>query len=131
MPPPLRPGLRRDARPGDAVAPLRRKVAVTAPASPLWRRGLHYLLLFVAVVLVADALVGEKGLVQSIRARKEQEQLTSTVERLRRENGQLREMQRRLREDPSAVESVAREELGLIRPGEVLVILKDARPVSE
>ena len=34
-------------------------------------------------------------------------------------------MARRLREDPSAIEEQARRELGLIKPGEVLFIVKD------
>jgi cell division protein FtsB len=35
---------------------------------------------------------------------------------------------RRLREDPSAIESVARRDLGLIKPGEKVFIVKDAAP---
>jgi len=34
-------------------------------------------------------------------------------------------MARRLREDPSGIEDQARRELGLIKPGEVLFIVKD------
>ena len=41
------------------------------------------------------------------------------------ENARLREEARRLREDPSAIEEIARRELGLIVPGEKLFILKD------
>ena len=35
---------------------------------------------------------------------------------------------RRLREDPSAVEELAREELGLMKDGELLIILRDMPP---
>ena len=41
------------------------------------------------------------------------------------DNAELREMARRLREDPAAIEEQARRELGLIKPGEVLFIVKD------
>ena len=34
-------------------------------------------------------------------------------------------MARRLREDPAAIEEIARRELGLIKPGERVFILKD------
>ena len=37
----------------------------------------------------------------------------------------MREEARRLREDPSAIEELARQELGLIKPGEKLFIVKD------
>lgn len=106
---------------------LRRKRESPRPdAAPARRKSLHLLLVFVTLVLVIDALVGEKGLLETIRARKQHQQLTASIERLRTENAALREEARRLREDPSAIESLARQELGLIRPGEMLFIVKDA-----
>jgi cell division protein FtsB len=48
---------------------------------------------------------------------------------VRRENAQMREEVRRLKEEPAAIESVAREQLGLIRPGELLFIITDDKPV--
>lgn len=108
---------------------LRRKRESPRPeAAPARRKSLHLLLVFVTLVLVIDALVGEKGLLETIRARKQHQQLTASIERLRAENAALREEARRLREDPSAIESLARQELGLIRPGEMLFIVKDAPP---
>jgi cell division protein FtsB len=95
---------------------------------PRRRKRLHLLLIFVTLVLVLDALVGEKGLLETMRARRQHRELTASIERLRSENAQLREEARRLLEDPSAIESLAREELGLIRPGELLFIVKDAKP---
>jgi cell division protein FtsB len=89
------------------------------------RRMLRFLLGFVAAVLVADALFGDKGLVETLRARREHARLRAALEALRAENTRLREQARRLREDPAAIEEIARRELGLIRPGELLVIIKD------
>jgi cell division protein FtsB len=83
------------------------------------------------VVLLADALVGERGLVATTRARRVSGDLADKVERLRVENRRLREAAGRLREDPTTIESLAREELGLIRPGEVLVVVKDRKPASQ
>jgi cell division protein FtsB len=125
MPPILEP--KSDPRRGDAVEPLRRKRVAPVPA-PAWRRrGLHLLLVFVTLVLVIDALVGEKGLMESMRARRQYDQLARSLEDLKRENARLRDNARRLREDPTAIESLAREELGLVRPGEVVFILKDVK----
>jgi cell division protein FtsB len=106
----------------------RRKRDQPRPPAPQRRRGLQLLLVFVTLVLVIDALVGEKGLLETVRARRHHGELTASIDRLRTENAQLREQARRLREDPSAIESLAREELGLIRPGEMLFIVKGARP---
>jgi cell division protein FtsB len=99
--------------------------------SPIWRRGLNFLLVFATVVLLADALVGERGLVATTRARRVSGELSDKVERLRRENRRLRDEAKRLREDPTTIESLAREELGLIRPGEVLVVVKDRKPAGK
>ena len=88
----------------------------------------HFLLLFVACLLVIDALVGDKGLLAIVQARKEYNQLAAEISRSRAENTRLREEARRLREDPAAIEEIARRELGLIKPGEILFIVKDIPP---
>ena len=88
----------------------------------------RYMLAFVTVVLVIDAIVGEKGLLTLLKARKDFGAVEAALGRARADNAQLREQARRLREDPSAIEEIARRELGLIKPGEKLFILKDAKP---
>src|SRR5262245_30331909 len=58
---------------------------------PLSQRMLAGLFLFVVCVLVTDALVGDQGLLATIRARKEYNQLANDLARLRTENAALRE----------------------------------------
>ena len=89
------------------------------------RRLVRHILLFITLVIVVDAIAGEKGLLALLEARRDYAALERSLERARAENAQLREMARRLREDPSAIEEAARRELGLIKPGEVLFIVKD------
>jgi cell division protein FtsB len=83
------------------------------------------LLLFVAAVVIVDAVVGDRGLLAMLRARHQYDQLAATIARQRGENLRLREEVRRLREDPGAIEEIARRDLGLIRPGEKVFIVKD------
>jgi cell division protein FtsB len=80
--------------------------------------------------MVVDALVGERGFLARLRARDERQALALAIERQRVENQRLREEARRLAEDPSAVEEIARRELGLIRPGEKVFILRDLAPAA-
>jgi cell division protein FtsB len=123
----------RGARP-DAPELLRRARVAPPPSAPspsIWRKALNYLLVFATVVLLVDALVGERGLVATTRARRVSAELGTRVQRLRSENARLRESSRRLREDPTTIEAVAREDLGLIRPGEVVVVVKDVAPPKE
>ena len=99
---------------------------------PGWsRRVVHWLLLFVASVIIADGLVGERGLVAMMRAQHDYDELSAVIARQRAENARLREQVRRLTEDPAAIEEIARRELGLIRPGERVFIIKDLPPASQ
>jgi cell division protein FtsB len=111
-------------------APLRRRKAAPAePAPSRWRtRLLNYVIGFVAVILVVDALVGDKGLMDTIRARRQHARLTDALAKQRQDNARLRDEIRRLKEDPATIESLARDELGLMRDGEVVFILRDAAP---
>jgi cell division protein FtsB len=91
----------------------------------------HVLLLFVASIIIVDTFVGDRGLLAMLRARKAHDELTLAVARQRAENTHLREEARRLREDPAAIEEIARRDLGLIRPGEKVFIVKDVAPPSQ
>ena len=75
-----------------------------------------------------DALAGDRGLLAMLRVRGQYTALAATLARERAENARLAEQARRLREDPTAIEEVARRELGLIKPGEKVFILKDVEP---
>jgi cell division protein FtsB len=104
-----------------------------APAPPTRppgraRRLVRYLLISVTAVLVVDALVGEKGLLALLQARRESAAVERALERSREDNKQLRDHARRLKEDPTAIEAIARRDLGLIKPGEKLIIVKDIAP---
>jgi len=107
---------------------LRKTPASTGQPRRRSRRILQYAFLLAGCVLVIDALVGDKGLLAMIQARQQYRTLERSLAEVRSENARLREEARRLREDPSAVEDLARRELGLIKPGEKLFIVKDVAP---
>lgn len=86
---------------------------------------MQYVLVFVGCVLLVDGLFGENGLLETVKARQEHQQLQQSLANVRADNARLREEARQLREEAAAVEDLARREHGLIRPGEKLFILKD------
>ena len=88
-------------------------------------RGLLLALSFLAGVLIFDGLAGDRGTLALIRTRQQYAQLSSQVEAARAENARLLNEIRRLRNDPAAIEDIARRELGLIRPGERVFIVSD------
>ena len=94
------------------------------------RRVVRYLVVAIGFVLIIDALVGDRGLLAMLKARQEYRTLDAALARSRAENARLREQALELREDPQAIEGIARRELGLISPGEKLFIIKDVTPSS-
>ena len=123
---------------GSKITTIRSKDATTKPTPKRrtrqpkrpgrTRQVVRILLLFFAVMVIVDALVGERGLLAMLRARHQYDELVSAISRQRVENARLREEARRLREDPAAIEEIARRELGLIRRGEKVFIIKDLKP---
>ncbi len=91
---------------------------------------MQLLIVLVAAVIIVDGLVGDRGLLAMLRARHEYDTLAASVSRQRMENARLRDTARRLREDPTAIEEIARRELGLIKPGERVFIVKDVPPAK-
>jgi len=97
QPPPAPPNPRRRPRqPAAAAVPSTR------------RKGLQLLLVFVTTVLVINALVGERGLMETLRARREYAELETSLARKRAENARLREHVERLLHDPATIEDIAR-----------------------
>ena len=92
------------------------------------RRIVQLVLVFFGAVIVVDALVGDQGLLVMLRARRQHDELAAIIAGQKAENARLREEARRLTEDPAAIEEVARRELGLIRRGEKVFIIKDVKP---
>ena len=118
----------REERPTPTAAPQRTsplRQGLGAQVAGRGRRLLRHILIFITLVIVVDAIAGEKGLLALLEARREYAALERSLERARAENAELRETARRLREDPAAIEEAARRELGLIKPGEMLFIVKD------
>jgi len=91
------------------------------------RRWWSRVVMFAASVLLVNGLFGERGLLETMRARKAYAAAHRELLQLRQRNDGLREKARRLATDPSTIESVAREALGLVRPGEILFTVHDVR----
>ena len=78
-------------------------------------------------ILIINALIGEQGVVSVMRARAERATLETVMDSLRKENHDLRLLADDLRTDPSTIERVARDDLGLIAPGEQVLIIGEPR----
>lgn len=95
------------------------------------RRTARFLVLLVTVLLVGNAILGDRGYLSMIRAADEMEQLSRSIAAARARNDALRENARQLREEAWRIEELARGELGLMRPGEKLFIVTDRAPATD
>jgi cell division protein FtsB len=108
----------------------RGKKTVASPPPGANRTIVRWLLVFAASLIIVDGLFGERGLLAMLRARNEYRELSTAIARQRSDNARFREEARRLREDPTAIEEIARRELGLIKPGEKVFIIRDVPPAK-
>jgi cell division protein FtsB len=91
---------------------------------------LQYVLVFLASAVFINGLIGDKGLIERLRTSRQRQALVDAIEQLRSRNAGLREQIRRVRTEPHAVEELIRRDLGWIRPGEKVFIIKDAPPAA-
>jgi len=94
------------------------------------RRLVTWLLVLGSFVLIVNALFGENGYLAAVRMRQEYRTLSDSLAQLKAENARTLQLNNGLKSDPAMLEEAARRQLGLIRPGETLVIIRNARPAS-
>jgi cell division protein FtsB len=125
-----------DAGAGPATASLpatprsRRRLRLSGETRRRRGRLIGFGLFGASFIFMVNALVGENGYVANLRAQLEYDALMSSIGRLRHENQQLLDDIHRLKRDPAALEETARRQLGLARPGEILVIIRDQPPAT-
>lgn len=76
------------------------------------------------IALLVGSLFGDHGVLQLLSQQGRAEALARELEELRHENRRLAGEIRALQTDPRAVERLAREQLGLAKPGETLFLIR-------
>ena len=99
------------------------------PVPPARYRGALAACVLALVAFAAVAVYGEHGLVHLREMDAQQAELERVAFDLQQRNEHLRERIDRLQNDDSYLEQVARERLGLVKPGEIVYRAKP--PISE
>lgn len=87
----------------------------------LWHNyGRIVLALCIAALAVHDVF-GTHGYLAMRRTKQEIEKVQKDIARLSKENAELAEEVQALRTDPNKIEAIARDGLGLAKPGEVII----------
>ena len=101
------------------------KLSVSEAAAYLRRNARQVLGLALFALLVHDVF-GAHGFIAMRRTQKEIEQIRGQIVKLNDENKSLSSQVTSLKTDPKAIERIAREEMGLARPGEIIYKLPDS-----
>jgi cell division protein FtsB len=94
------------------------KLSPSGDRPPL-RRHLRLVIIFL-IALVAVSVLGNRGLVRLYQMHRDRAVLEREIEHLSATNAALTEEVRLLKADPARIEGIAREELGLVKPGELV-----------
>ncbi|HVH70941.1 MAG TPA: septum formation initiator family protein [Candidatus Dormibacteraeota bacterium] len=86
------------------------------------------LLLF---ALVVHDIFGTHGYLAMRRTQREINKVKANIERLNKENVQLGEDVKELKSDPRKIEKIARDELGLAKPGEVIIKIPQSQQLPQ
>jgi cell division protein FtsB len=95
-----------------------------------WQRYARYILALGLLLIGMHDVFGSHGWLAMRRTQAQAKQLHMDIDRLNQENTQLSKQVKALRTDPKAVERIAREEMGLARPGEMIFKLPEQPEAS-
>jgi len=79
---------------------------------------------FLLFVLSVASFFGKRGLIEIYRTKRSQEVLLQKIEQLEARKGKLERDIEELQKNPLAVEKKAREKLGLVKEGEIVIFDK-------
>jgi cell division protein FtsB len=96
-----------------------------------WSRYAATILGAAILLLGIHDILGSHGFLAMRRTQKEMDQLRSQVKQLNEENNRMAGEAQALKSDPQAVERIAREDMGLARPGEMIFKLPPAPPARQ
>jgi cell division protein FtsL len=85
-----------------------------------WKTPLIAAGVLLVLYFIITRVVGEMGVVKYYRMRAQRTALTEEISKLKQDNARLRKEVSSLKNDSSYIERVARDKLGLARPGEIV-----------
>ena len=113
----------RPRSPSDGNSSESRQVSKTETS--LKRKALSLALFLILAASALNALFGDRGLLELLKVRGKIESLDQEIAMLRAENRRILAEVRSLKTSPLAVERLARENLGLVKPGEVVLLIRE------
>jgi cell division protein FtsB len=91
----------------------------------LKRKALGLALFLILASSILNALFGDRGFIEMLKARRELQALEQEISAIQAENQKLLEDIRALKTSPLAIERLAREQLGLVKPDELILLIRE------
>jgi len=85
-----------------------------------FHRNMTWFLLAGLTLLLLQDILGTHGVLAMRHSQKQAADLQKEINRLNEENHQMQDRVKALKTDPATIERIAREEMGLARPGEYI-----------
>jgi cell division protein FtsB len=98
-----------------------KKMTTVEKVQPFLRQYGRALLALLVLILVVHDIFGTHGYLAMRRTQQEIKKVNADIDRLNKENLQLGLEVKELKTDPHKIEKIARDELGLAKPGEVII----------
>ena len=95
--------------------------------SVLWSQYGRAILVLCVFALFIHDIFGTHGFLAMRRTKLEIERVQKDINRLAKENAELSDEVKSLKTDPHKIESIARDELGLAKPGDVIIKIPQSR----
>jgi cell division protein FtsL len=112
------------------IARLKKPEANEKPVPFLRQYGAALLGLLLFALVIHD-IFGTHGYLAMRRTRQEIRKVNSDIEQLNKENVRLEEEVKELKSDPRKIEKIARDELGLAKPGEVIIKIPQSQQLPQ
>jgi cell division protein FtsB len=112
----------------DFLRPRGNRMSPVQTRASFWRRHMLKILGLALLALGIHDVFGTHGYLAMRRSDKQIQELRGEIERLSHENQALAEHVNALKTDPDTIEKIAREEMGLAKPGEMIFKLPAGSP---
>lgn len=107
------------------------KVPVQEKLAALLRRHGRELLGLLVVAMIVHDVFGTHGFLAMRRTQSEIKKVQANLDKLSKENDALAQEVKDLKTDPRLIEKIARDDLGLARPGEVIIRIPQGQELEQ
>jgi len=108
-----------------------KKMDAGEKAAALLKQNGRLLLGVLVLLLVVHDIFGTHGYLAMRRTESDIKKVQAEIEELNKENLDLAQEVKELKTDPAKIENIARDELGLARPGEVIIKIPQSQQLPQ